>query len=141
MQIPLQISLHGIEQSNALYNSIREKAEKLDRYYEHIMSCRVVLELAGRHKHRGKQFVVRVDLKVPGSEIVVTHEHDEDLEVALRECGSHVYESEVPSPGTPTQPLEKGWLVNTWFRLRHPDYDRLRAMMTSLGRTVKAVAR
>ena len=63
------------------------------------------------------------------------------LEVALREVGAYVYESEVPPPGTPTQSLEKGWLVNTWFRLRHPDYDQLRAMMTTLGRTVKAVAR
>ncbi|OGA60901.1 MAG: 30S ribosomal protein S30 [Betaproteobacteria bacterium RIFCSPLOWO2_12_FULL_65_14] len=86
MQLPLQISLHGIEPSDALYNAIREKAEKLDRYYEHIMSCRVVLELAGRHKHRGKQFVARVDLKVPGGEIVVTHEHDADPQVALRDA-------------------------------------------------------
>jgi ribosome-associated translation inhibitor RaiA len=49
MQIPLQISLHGIASSNALYNAIREKAEKLERFYDRIMSCRVVLELAGRH--------------------------------------------------------------------------------------------
>src|SRR3970040_1513381 len=86
MQIPLQISLHGIEHSNALYNAIREKAESLDRYYGHIMSCRVVLELAGRHRRRGKQFAVRVDLKVPGGEIAVTREHDEELQVALREA-------------------------------------------------------
>jgi ribosomal subunit interface protein len=86
MQIPLQISFHGIEHSDALNNAIREKAEKLDRYYEHIMSCRVVLEVAGRHKHHGKQCVVRIDLKVPGGEIVVTHQHDEDLQIALRDA-------------------------------------------------------
>lgn len=66
--------------------------------------------------------------------------HD-GLDAALREAGPYVYESEIPSPGTPTQPLEKGWLVNTWFRLRHPDYDRLRELMSRIGRTVKAVAR
>jgi len=86
MQIPLQISLHGIEHSNALYEAIREKAEKLDRYYDHIMSCRVVLELAGRHKRKGKEFTVRVDLKVPGGELAVTREHDEDLQIALRDA-------------------------------------------------------
>jgi ribosomal subunit interface protein len=86
MQIPLQISLHGIEHSNALYNAIRERAEKLDHYYDRIMSCRVVLELAGQHKHQGKQYVVRIDLKVPGGEIVVTHQHDEDLQIALRDA-------------------------------------------------------
>jgi ribosomal subunit interface protein len=84
MQIPLQISLHGIARSNALYNAIQEKADKLERYYDRIMSCRVVLELAGRHKRKGKRFSVRIDLKVPGGELVVTREHDEDLQVALR---------------------------------------------------------
>ncbi len=86
MRIPLQITLHGIEHSDALYNAIREKAAKLDRYYDRIMSCRVVLELAGRHKRHGKQFTVRLDLKVPGGEIAVTHEHDEDLQIALRDA-------------------------------------------------------
>ena len=86
MQIPLQISLHGIEHSDALYNAIREKAEKLEHYYDRVMSCRVVLELAGRHKQHGKQFTVRIDLKVPGGEIVVTHQHDEDLQIALRDA-------------------------------------------------------
>jgi ribosomal subunit interface protein len=86
MEIPLQISLHGIEHSDALYNAIREKAEKLSRYYDHIMSCRVVLELAGRHKRHGKQFTVRIDLKVPGGELAVTHEHDEDVQIALRDA-------------------------------------------------------
>jgi ribosome-associated translation inhibitor RaiA len=50
------------------------------------MSCRVVLELAGRHQHQGKEFVARIDLKVPGSEIVVTHQHAEDPLVALRDA-------------------------------------------------------
>lgn len=86
MQIPLQISLHGIEHSDALYNAIRDKADKLDHYYDRIMSCRVVLELAGRHKRRGKQFTVRIDLKVPGGELAVTREHDEDVQVALRDA-------------------------------------------------------
>jgi ribosomal subunit interface protein len=86
MQIPLQISLHGIASSNALYNAIREKAEKLERFYDRIMSCRVVLELAGRHQRKGKQFMVRIDLKVPGGELAVTREHDQDLQVALRDA-------------------------------------------------------
>jgi ribosomal subunit interface protein len=86
MDIPLQISLRGIAHSDALYNTIREKATKLERYYTHVTSCRVVLELAGRHQRKGNQYVVRIDLKVPGGEIAVTHEHDEDLQVALRDA-------------------------------------------------------
>lgn len=86
MQIPLQISLRGIGHSDALYNAVREKAEKLERYYERITSCRVVLELGALHKRQGREFAVRIDLKVPGGEIAVTREHDEDVQIALREA-------------------------------------------------------
>jgi len=86
MQVPLQISLHGISHSAALDDAIRQKAQKLGRYYPNIMSCRVVLELAARHQRQGKQFSARIDLKVPGGELAVTHEHDEDVHVALREA-------------------------------------------------------
>jgi len=68
---------------------------------------------------------------------VVRHE---GLEQAWAECGRFVYEYEVPKPGTPTKPLDKGWLCNTWFRLRHEDYDTLRGLMTRIGATVRAYA-
>lgn len=86
MKTPLQISLHGIAHSSALYDVIQEKAEKLDRFYGRITSCRVVLGLAGRHKRHGRQFTARIDLKVPGAEIVINKEHDEDVQVALRDA-------------------------------------------------------
>ena len=86
MQIPLQISLHGIDSSDALYNAIRDKAQTLERYSDRITSCRVVLELASRHKHKGRQFGVRIDLKLPGREIAVTREHDENVQIALRDA-------------------------------------------------------
>lgn len=63
------------------------------------------------------------------------------LDVALQRCGEWIYEQNVPPPGTPTKGLDKGWLVNTWFRLRHEDYDELRNLMTFLGETVKTDAR
>ena len=84
MQIPLQISLHGVPHSDALYNAIRRKAMKLERYYERVMSCRVVLELTGPHQHEGRQFIARIDLKIPGGELAVTRAHDEDLQLALQ---------------------------------------------------------
>jgi hypothetical protein len=63
------------------------------------------------------------------------------LDEAWRHCGEHIYEYAVPEVGTPTKGLERGWLVNTWFRLKHTDYDQLREMMTFLGETVHADAR
>lgn len=64
----------------------------------------------------------------------------EGVERVVESCGRAVYEFDLPRPGTPTQPLEKGWLANTWFRLTDPDYDRLRTMMTFIGQTVKSYA-
>jgi ribosomal subunit interface protein len=86
MEIPLQISFHGVQHSEALASTIRDKARGLDRYYDRIMSCRVVLELAGRHQHQGKEFVAKIELKVPGGDIAVTHQHSEDPQVALHEA-------------------------------------------------------
>lgn len=88
MEIPLQISFHGIAHSEALYRAIREKAKKLERFYAHVMSCRVVLELTARHQQKGRQYSARIDLKVPGGEIAVTHTHDQDLQIALRDAFS-----------------------------------------------------
>lgn len=86
MQIPLQITLRGIGQSAAVEAAIREKAAKLDQFHPRIMSCAVVVDVPGRHQHKGKEFVVHIDLKIPGEEIAVNRHHDEDINVALRDA-------------------------------------------------------
>jgi hypothetical protein len=53
MQIPLQITFHGIDHSNALEERIREKALKLEQIYDKITSCRVVVE---PHHPRADQY-------------------------------------------------------------------------------------
>ena len=63
------------------------------------------------------------------------------LDAAWQRCRSWIYEYEIPELGSPTKALDRGWLCNTWFRLRHPDYDQLRELMTFLGRTVRSTAR
>lgn len=86
MQIPLQITIRDMPVSAALEDHIREKAAKLERFYPPLMGCRVVVELPHKHKHKGKQFNVRIDLTVPGSEIVINHDQSEDVYVALRDA-------------------------------------------------------
>jgi len=83
MQVPLQISFRDMEPSAAVEDKIRERAAKLDRYYERIMGCRVVVE--------GKLYHVRVDLTVPQGELVVSrepvnHHAHEDVYVAIRDA-------------------------------------------------------
>jgi len=90
MQMPLQISFDGMEPSPALEARIREKAAKLERFYDRIVGCSVVVVAPHRHHHKGKLYSVRIDLSVPGHDIHVgragpeTHAH-EDVYVALRD--------------------------------------------------------
>ena len=86
MQLPLQISYRNMESSAAIDALVREKAAKLERFHSRIMSCHVAIEQPGRHQHQGKQFVVHIDLKVPGGEIAVNRDHHEDVYVALRDA-------------------------------------------------------
>jgi len=86
VEIPLQITLRGVGHSAAVEAAIRERAAKLEQFHGHIISCRVVVELPARHKHKGKEFVVRIDLRVAGGEIAIHRDHSEDVYVALREA-------------------------------------------------------
>ncbi len=86
MQIPLQITFHDVSHSEALDKHIREKAGKLERFYTGLMGCKVVVEQPGLHQHKGKPFNIRIDLTVPGAEIVVDRQQDEDVYVALRDA-------------------------------------------------------
>ena len=57
----------------------------------------------------------------------------EGLHEVLAAIRPYVWEHRLPKPGTPTDPIHKGYLNNVWFRLRHPDYDALRALMDLVG--------
>ncbi|MBT9540237.1 ribosome-associated translation inhibitor RaiA [Thiobacillus sp.] len=85
MKTPLQITFRDIEHSDVLEAHIREKAEKLETFFEPIMSCRVVVDMPHQHKQQGKFFNVRIDIGVPGSEIMVNRDQHEDVYVALRD--------------------------------------------------------
>lgn len=86
MQIPLQITFR-MPQSDALEARIRERVAGLERFHPRIMSCRVTVGESVKHHQQGRQFDVRVDVRVAGhAEIVVNRDHDEDVYVALRDA-------------------------------------------------------
>jgi formate-dependent phosphoribosylglycinamide formyltransferase (GAR transformylase) len=57
-----------------------------------------------------------------------------------REFGECIVAAHLPSAGTPTQPIEAGYMANAWMRVRHPDYDHLRYIMNTIGETVRVRA-
>ncbi len=64
----------------------------------------------------------------------------EGVDEVHRRYGQWVIDSHLPPPGTPTQPVEAGYMANAWVRLRHPDYDVLREILGDIGRTLKVRA-
>ena len=91
MQLPLQVSFRYMERSTELETIIREKAAKLDTFAGRITSCRVVVEPAGKHRRNGNVYGVKIDVKLPGGELVATHKHggrkeNKDIRVATREA-------------------------------------------------------
>jgi formate-dependent phosphoribosylglycinamide formyltransferase (GAR transformylase) len=64
----------------------------------------------------------------------------EGLERIGRDFGEHIVAAHLPPAGTPTQPVEAGYMANAWMRLRHPDYDTLRGILDTIGETVRVRA-
>jgi ribosomal subunit interface protein len=91
MKIPLQIYFHHMEPSDALEAKIREKVQKIEQFTEHIMSFRVTIDQQHKHHHQGRLFSVKINITVPGNEIVVdrhpdNHHAHEDVYVALADA-------------------------------------------------------
>ncbi len=80
-----------METSPAVESRIRDKTAKLESLYDRITSCRVVVEEPHRRHHKGRLFLIRIDMTVPGGELVVNtenrHNHaHEDVHVAIRDA-------------------------------------------------------
>jgi ribosomal subunit interface protein len=86
MQMPLQITLKHLSNSEALITRIRARAAKLESKHARIASCRVTVEQLDKHAQQGGQFRVVVDLRVPGAEIAASIHHDQDVYVAVRKA-------------------------------------------------------
>ena len=91
MKIPLQISFSNMTPSDAVRARIEELANKLDRFNEHIMGCRVVVRAPNRRQRTGKLYHVSIDVTLPGHEIAVNrtspqHQAHEDVYVAIRDA-------------------------------------------------------
>jgi ribosome-associated translation inhibitor RaiA len=60
--------------SDAVMDHVQKEADKLSKYFDRITSCSVVIEAPHGHKnHHGEPFHVRIELGVPGKELVVAH--------------------------------------------------------------------
>ena len=98
-----------------------------------------MLIAAGRPSQRpSRRFSTGIIALRPDRDGRITHYDGLD---AVREAyGDCLIDWHTPPAGTPTQGVEAGYMANAWVRLKHFDYDRLREIMDSVGRTVKVHA-
>jgi cold shock CspA family protein len=90
MAISLQISYRGVDPSPAVDAAIRDWVGKLERVYDKIIGCDVMVDAPHRRGRKGTQYHVRVALTVPEGRLVVSRdpgpdEAHEDVYVAVRD--------------------------------------------------------
>lgn len=90
MQVPLEITFKDIDPSPTIESKVREKAKVLERFFDRVTSCSVVVEAPHRSHQQGKLYNVRININTPGEQLVVTHSGPknhahEDINVAIRD--------------------------------------------------------
>ena len=87
MQIPLQIVAQGLELSAGTQEIVRAYADKLETFFGRVMGCRVTVSVPNRWPQAGPiVHRVRVDLTVPGAELVVKRQPNPDLLDAIQDA-------------------------------------------------------
>jgi ribosomal subunit interface protein len=86
-----QVVFHNIDQSDAIIDTVNKRIEKLERFCDHILTGRVVLDSPHNNHHKGKVYSVGLEIHTPSKEVRVNQEqHDnhahEDLYVAIRDA-------------------------------------------------------
>src|ERR687891_330873 len=85
MKLPLQIAVRNTTLSREMRQIVRRRANKLNRYYDRVTACRVMVEIPQRHRIGTPiGYNVRVDLTVPGGELVVKRQPRAALRAAVK---------------------------------------------------------
>lgn len=82
----LQVTVREMPHSDAVETTIRRKAAGLERVHPRMTAIRVTVEAPHHHHHQGNPFTVKLDITLPGGEIVVNRDHAEDVYVAVRDA-------------------------------------------------------
>ncbi|MSP60777.1 MAG: ATPase [Myxococcales bacterium] len=64
----------------------------------------------------------------------------EGMDAIGRAFGPNVIDWHLPPEGSPTQPVEAGYMANAWIRMKHENFDDLRRILDTVGETVKVRA-
>ncbi len=91
MQIPPEIAFRNVSRSPAVDAAIEAGIAQLEEIHDRITSCRVAVELPHRRHKHGNLYRIRIDVTLPGAEIVVSrqppeHTSNEEAVAAVAEA-------------------------------------------------------
>lgn len=91
MVMPVQVTFRNMDASPAVEADVLRRAASLERYHPRLQSCRIVVEAPHRHRRKGAPYRVRLDMIVPGAEVVAgrnpsEHAAHADVYVAVRDA-------------------------------------------------------
>ena len=91
MQLQPQITFRNLDTSPTVKELIEERVAALEKFFDRITACKVLIEAGNRRHRQGRIYHVTVRLIVPGEEIIVKrdpseHHAHEDIRVAVRDA-------------------------------------------------------
>jgi ribosome-associated translation inhibitor RaiA len=89
IMVPLRLAVHNTELAPRARSDIRERVERLARFYDRITTCRVTIEVP-QHRRRTDHtlYGVRLALTVPLGSIVIDRQPRRALATALDDAFS-----------------------------------------------------
>ena len=88
MDRPLELVFRNMKSSKELKALVEERAERLEQIYQHIIGCRVTIEMPHKSHRVGSNAPdVHIVLRVPGREIVVSRELSRGANQAAQRVG------------------------------------------------------
>lgn len=91
MDVPPEIAFRNVEPTDDLKAKILAGIDKLEKVYDRLVSCRVMVEETNPGRQTGKMHHIRLDIGVPGHEVVINRNSPEnpateDLTTAINEA-------------------------------------------------------
>lgn len=71
---PVVVSFRNMRVAAALEQEVRSRVTWLESFYPAVVGCRVVLEVPHRHRKHGRRLHVRIELSLPGEDVIVDHQ-------------------------------------------------------------------
>lgn len=80
------VEFHHTKRTPALTNHIELNMSRLEHFSENIVSCHIIIALTQHTHHNSNLYNVKIILGLPGKELVVCHNNEENLYVGIQEA-------------------------------------------------------